>query len=86
MIFDTCRKRHIKIKNYSPNTEFLQGMLELNEKGEIIANSEMEISVPGVFTAGDCNTRRYRQVTTAVGDGTIAALSALSLLHKSMKE
>jgi thioredoxin reductase (NADPH) len=36
----------------------------------------METSITGVFTAGDCIAKRYRQVTTAVGDGTIAALSA----------
>lgn len=71
---------------YLPNTEFLQGKLEMNERGEIIVDSEMETSVHGVFTAGDCIAKRYRQVTTAVGDGTIAALSALSHLHKNMKE
>ena len=58
----------------------------MNERGEIIVDSEMETSVHGVFAAGDCIAKRYRQVTTAVGDGTIAALSALSHLHKNMKE
>ena len=71
---------------YLPNTEFLQGKLELNERGEIIADSGMETSIPGVFAAGDCITKRFRQVTTAVGDGTIAALSALNHIHKTMKE
>jgi thioredoxin reductase (NADPH) len=61
---------------YLPNTEFLNGKLELNDKGEIMVNSEMETSVSGVFAAGDCISKRYRQGTTAVGDGTIAALSA----------
>jgi thioredoxin reductase (NADPH) len=61
---------------YLPNTEFLVGKLDLNKNGEIIVNSEMETSITGVFTAGDCIAKRYRQVTTAVGDGTIAALSA----------
>ncbi|MCX6281517.1 MAG: FAD-dependent oxidoreductase [Bacteroidetes bacterium] len=71
---------------YLPNTEFLQDKLELNERGEIIADSGMETSIPGVFAAGDCIANRYRQVTTAVGDGTIAALSALNHIHKTMKE
>lgn len=69
---------------YLPNTEFLKGKIDLNEQGEIIADSGT--SVPGVFAAGDCIAKRYRQVTTAVGDGTIAALSALSHLHSNMKE
>lgn len=37
-------------------------------------------SVQGVFAAGDCIAKRYRQVTTAVGDGTIAAISALRFI------
>jgi len=36
----------------------------------------MRTNIPGVFAAGDCIAKRYRQVTTAVADGTIAALSA----------
>jgi len=36
----------------------------------------MVTNIPGVFAAGDCVSKRYRQITTAVADGTIAALSA----------
>jgi thioredoxin reductase (NADPH) len=36
----------------------------------------MKTNIPGVFAAGDCITKNYRQVTTAVADGTIAALTA----------
>lgn len=61
---------------YLPNTETLQGIVPLNERNEIIADNEMKTGVPGVFAAGDCIAKRYRQVTTAVADGTIAALSA----------
>ncbi len=66
---------------YLPNTEFLQGKLDLNKNGEIIVNSEMETSIPGVYAAGDCIVKRYRQVTTAVGDGTIAALSTAEYIR-----
>lgn len=66
---------------YLPNTEFLEGMVSLNDRGEIIVNPGMETSVHGVFAAGDCIAKRFRQVTTAVGDGTVAALSALDVLH-----
>jgi thioredoxin reductase (NADPH) len=61
---------------YLPNTEFLSDKIELNHKGEIIADADMKTNVPGVYAAGDCIAKRYRQVTTAVSDGTIAALSA----------
>lgn len=67
---------------YLPNTEFLDGKISLNERGEIVVNSELETSVGGVFAAGDCIAKRYRQITTAVGDGTVAALSALSYLNE----
>ena len=66
---------------YVPNTESLKGIVDLNERGEIIVGSDMSTSVEGVWSAGDANVKRYRQVTTAVGDGTIAALAAADYLH-----
>ena len=71
---------------YLPNTEFLAGKLDLNKKGEITVNSEMETSIPGVFAAGDCIVKRYRQVATAVGDGTVAALSAAEYIRLQQVE
>lgn len=61
---------------YIPNTEFLKDQLELNKWGEIIVKPDMSTSIEGVYAAGDSITKRFRQVTTAVGDGTIAALAA----------
>jgi thioredoxin reductase (NADPH) len=66
---------------YAPSTEAFAGIIDLNKNGEIIADETMETSVPGVFAAGDARRKRYRQITTAVGDGTIAALSALEYLN-----
>lgn len=66
---------------YVPNTEFLQNTHILNERGEIIVNADMETSIKGVFAAGDAVAKRYRQVTTAVGDGTVAALAAAQYVH-----
>jgi len=67
---------------YVPNTEFLQGLVDLNKYGEIVVGPDMSTSVPGVFAAGDSIVKRYRQVTTAVGEGTIAALAAADYLHQ----
>lgn len=67
---------------YVPNTEFLKGKVELNPWGEILVKEDMSTSIPGVYAAGDSTAKRYRQVTTAVGDGTIAALAASDFLHK----
>lgn len=66
---------------YLPNTESLNGIVPLNERGEIMVDATMHTSIPGVFAAGDSIAKRYRQVTTAVADGTIAALSAAEYLR-----
>ena len=67
---------------YVPNTEFIKDMLELNQWGEIIVNPDMSTNVEGVYAAGDSIVKRFRQVTTAVGDGTVAALAASNYLHE----
>jgi thioredoxin reductase (NADPH) len=66
---------------YVPNTEFLEGKLQRNAWGEIEVNPQMQTELPGVYAAGDCIVKRYRQVSTAVGDGTLAALSASAYLN-----
>jgi thioredoxin reductase (NADPH) len=66
---------------YVPNTADLEGIIDLNERKEIVVDSELKTSLPGVFAAGDCIPKRYRQVTTAVADGTIAALSVAEYLR-----
>jgi len=68
---------------YMPNTEDLEGIVKLSDRKEIIVDEGMKTSVPGVFAAGDCIEKRYRQVTTAVADGTIAALSAAEYLRQT---
>jgi len=67
---------------YIPNTDFIKGRIELNNWGEIVVKQDMSTNVDGVFAAGDSTAKRYRQVTTAVGDGTVAALAASNYLHE----
>lgn len=59
-----------------PATEFLQGVLELDGGGYIIADETTKTSAEGVFAAGDVRTKELRQVVTAVADGAAAAYSA----------
>ncbi len=66
---------------YIPNTGDLDGIVKLNERREIVVDESMQTSLPGVFAAGDCNVKKYRQVTTAVADGTIASLAAAEYLR-----
>ena len=67
---------------YIPNTEFLKEKIDLNKWGEIVVKSDMSTSIEGVYAAGDSTAKRFRQVTTAVGDGTIAALAASNYLNE----
>jgi len=66
---------------YLPNTESLKNVINLNNRNEIVVDADMKTNVPGVFAAGDCINKKYRQVTTAVADGTIAALSVSEFLR-----
>ncbi|MDO7786032.1 thioredoxin-disulfide reductase [Desulforamulus aquiferis] len=59
-----------------PGTDFVKGKIELDERGYILANEQMETSVDGVFAAGDARVKYLRQVVTAANDGAIAAVSA----------
>jgi thioredoxin reductase (NADPH) len=56
-----------------PNTEILQGLVNMDEFGYVIADETTVTNVPGIFAAGDVRTKKLRQVVTAVADGAIAA-------------
>jgi thioredoxin reductase (NADPH) len=60
----------------NPNTEFVKGLLKLDNRGFIITDDRLEASVPGIFAAGDCRSKVLKQVATAVGEGATAAFVA----------
>ncbi|MBN2682306.1 MAG: FAD-dependent oxidoreductase [Bacteroidales bacterium] len=66
---------------YLPNTEKIKNLVAVNEKNEILTDEDMKTNLEGVFAAGDCIAKKYRQITTAVAEGTIAALSAAEFLR-----
>jgi len=59
-----------------PNTGFLKGVVDLDDKGYIITDERMRTSMEGVFAAGDCRSGATGQVAVAVGEGCIAAIEA----------
>ena len=63
-----------------PNTEFLKGAVDLDDKGFIITNDVGMTSVPGVYAAGDIRSKKLHQITTAVADGANAAEDAAEYL------
>ncbi|HBG17268.1 MAG TPA: pyridine nucleotide-disulfide oxidoreductase [Firmicutes bacterium] len=68
---------------YLPNTELFQGLITLSERGYIKTNERMETDVEGIYAAGDVREKYLRQVSTAVGDGAIAAVSAEHYIAES---
>ncbi|MBP2134286.1 alkyl hydroperoxide reductase subunit F [Methanomicrobium sp. W14] len=70
---------------HDPNTSFLDGFVDLNEKGEIITDKNGRTGKPGVFAAGDVTDVEGKQVIIASGEGAKAALSAYSYLTEKKK-
>jgi alkyl hydroperoxide reductase subunit F len=60
----------------TPNTSPLNGLVELNERGEVPVNRDQSTSVKGLFAAGDCTDVEEKQISIAVGQGALAALTA----------
>ena len=66
-----------------PNTRFLAGFLELDRAGYVLTKpGSLVTSRPGVFVAGDCHSGSKAQITTAVGDGTVAAFFVRDYLRE----
>lgn len=64
-----------------PESSLVKDMLKLDNYNYIITN-ECETSVEGLFVSGDCRSKKVRQLTTAVNDGTLAATLAINYLNK----
>ncbi|TAK36910.1 MAG: thioredoxin-disulfide reductase [Chloroflexota bacterium] len=65
-----------------PASDFLQGLVELDEQGYVITDEQMQTSVPGVYAVGDVRRSPLKQVVTAASDGAIAAMAADRYVHR----
>lgn len=59
-----------------PQTDKIEGLPDMDERGYIIAGEDGVTSIPGIFVAGDCRTKQLRQVVTAASDGANCVVSA----------
>jgi NADH-dependent peroxiredoxin subunit F len=66
-----------------PNTEWLEGVVALSDRNEVVIDDRGRTDVPGVFAAGDCTTVPYKQIVISLGAGSTAALSAFDHLIRS---
>jgi len=65
-----------------PGTDFLQGLVELDDEGYVVTDERMQTNVPGVFAIGDVRRSPLKQVVTATADGAIAAMAADKFVHR----
>jgi thioredoxin reductase (NADPH) len=65
---------------FTPNTGIIKEHVEHDPSGYLITDSNMRTSVPGLYAAGDVRAQLTRQVTTAVGDATTAAIAVEKFL------
>lgn len=70
---------------HKPNTDFLNGQIDLDEKGYInVIPGTTETNIPGVFACGDVQDKKYRQAITAAGTGCMAALDTERYLESNI--
>lgn len=67
---------------HEPMINLFKDYIDLSEGNYIITDENMRTNIPGVYAAGDVREKEYRQITTAVADGTIAALEAEKYIKK----
>jgi thioredoxin reductase (NADPH) len=65
-----------------PNTGFLKGRVELDERGFLVTDATMMTSIPGVFAAGDVRQGSTKQLASAVGEGAAAAIQIRHYLDR----
>lgn len=64
-----------------PQNEIIKNLVDLDKVGYVKTDETLTTKTPGLFVAGDCRTKEFRQISTAVADGAIAALKAINYLN-----
>lgn len=66
-----------------PNNDIFTNLVDLDKNGYILVNEDLETKTKGLFVAGDCRQKKVRQLTTAVSDGAMASVGAVSYIDKN---
>lgn len=70
---------------YKPDNRIFEKQLEVDKDGYFIADENCHTRIPGVYVAGDCRSKRLRQIITAAADGAVAGFEAANYCN-TMKE
>lgn len=68
-----------------PENHAFANLVHLDANGYVRAGEDCKTNIPGIFTAGDCRTKKIKQLTTAVADGAVAALAACEYIDQERK-
>ena len=68
-----------------PENKPFESVCKLDEQGFIIADESTITTSSGIYAAGDCRTKKVRQVVTAAGDGAVAAMNACHFVENLQK-
>ena len=71
---------------HHPNTDWLKGLVPMDNGGHIVVNEWMETGLPGLFAAGDVRRNAARQVVSSAGDGATAAIAADRYISEHFRE
>jgi len=71
---------------FVPNTELFEEPIERDKQGHLVTDAHMQTSLKGIFAAGDVRSQLTRQITTAVGDGTTAAVAVQHYIESLVAE
>ena len=63
-----------------PNNDAIRSLVDLDKGGYVLAGEDTTTKTAGLFVAGDCRSKRIRQVTTACADGSVAAIAATAYI------
>ncbi|MBR4019711.1 MAG: FAD-dependent oxidoreductase [Firmicutes bacterium] len=69
-----------------PDNATFSRQLQLDDKGYVVAGEDCMTGTEGIFVAGDCRTKKVRQLATAVSDGAVAALAAVEYINHTCSE
>lgn len=70
---------------HETQVDLFKNTVDINDQGYVVADANMATNIPGVYAAGDIVGKKYYQITTAMNDGTIAALSAAEYIRQMDK-